>query len=108
MEADDEFLKQFFIEQKQEIADNGFSCKVRSHLPNNRLNKLANLWVLFCLACAIVLFFALNGVEIITKILSETLLSLLKQGEMNYDLKSLFIAAIVLIGLETYRICSTE
>ena len=39
----DKLLKDFFAENKREIADNGFSRRVMHHLPD-RSNRLARLW----------------------------------------------------------------
>ncbi|KAA6345467.1 hypothetical protein EZS27_006963 [termite gut metagenome] len=106
METDDELLKQFFSEQKQEIADNGFSRRVIRHLPD-RYKRLATLWIVFCSLCAVILFFAFSGIEIIIGILHKTVASIV-QGDPNLDLKSLFIAVAVLICLGVNRICSME
>ena len=42
----DKLLKDFFAENKREIADNGFSRRVMHQLPD-RSNRLARLWTLF-------------------------------------------------------------
>ena len=39
----DKLLRDFFAENKQEIADNGFSRRVMHHLPG-RSNHLARIW----------------------------------------------------------------
>jgi hypothetical protein len=107
METDDELLKQLFSGQKQEIADNGFTRRVIRHLPDRR-KRLATLWMMvFCSLCAIILFFALGGIEIITGILHETVASIVRGGS-NLDLKSLFIAVAVLVCMGVNRICSME
>ncbi|KAA6307821.1 hypothetical protein EZS27_040505 [termite gut metagenome] len=106
METDDELLKQFFSEQKKEIADNGFTRRVIRHLPDRR-KRLATLWTMFCSFCAVILFFAFSGIEIITRILHETMASILR-GEPNLDLTSLFVAVAVLVCWGVNRICSME
>ena len=45
----DKLLKDFFAENKREIADNGFSRRVMHHLPD-RSNRLARLWTVFVMA----------------------------------------------------------
>ena len=42
----DKLLRDFFAENKQEIADNGFSRRVMHHLPD-RSNRLARIWSAF-------------------------------------------------------------
>ena len=42
----DKLLRDFFAENKQEIADNGFSRRVMHHLPG-RSNRLARIWSAF-------------------------------------------------------------
>lgn len=42
----DKLLRDFFAENKQEIADNGFSRRVMHHLPD-RSNRLACIWSAF-------------------------------------------------------------
>ena len=47
----DKLLRDFFAENKQEIADNGFSRRVMHHLPG-RSNHLARIWSAFVMtAC---------------------------------------------------------
>ena len=48
----DKLLRNFFAENRQEIADNGFSRRVMHHLPD-RSYRLARLWSAFVMAIAI-------------------------------------------------------
>ena len=56
----DKLLKDFFAENKREIADNGFSRRVMHHLPD-RSNRLARLWTVFVMAVGATLFVTLGG-----------------------------------------------
>lgn len=57
---DDELLKKFFAEQTMDIADDGFSEKVTSHLPRN-IQQMDNIWTVFCIVMALVAFIAFKG-----------------------------------------------
>ena len=56
----DKLLKDFFAENKREIADNGFSRRVMHQLPD-RSNRLARLWTLFVMTVGAVLFITLGA-----------------------------------------------
>jgi len=56
----DKLLKDFFAENKREIADNGFSRRVMHHLPD-RSNRLARLWTVFVMTVGATLFVTLGG-----------------------------------------------
>ena len=60
----DKLLRDFFAENKQEIADNGFSRRVMHHLPG-RSNHLVRIWSAFVMTVAAVLFvwLSLSGCE---------------------------------------------
>ena len=58
----DKLLRDFFAENKQEIADNGFSRRVMHHLPD-RSNRLARIWSAFVMTVAAALFVWLGGLE---------------------------------------------
>ena len=45
----DKLLRDFFTENRQEIADRGFSRRVMHHLPD-RSNRLARIWNAFVMA----------------------------------------------------------
>ena len=50
----DKLLRDFFTENRQEIADRGFSRRVMHHLPD-RSNRLARIWNAFVMAVGAVL-----------------------------------------------------
>ena len=106
-EMNDELLKQFFSEHKQDIADNGFSRRVIKSLPG-RENKLSKILVTCCGAIALILFFALDGLQAIGSVLRETFVSMIEYGAANIDLRSLLIAGTVLLFLGVRRIIAAD
>lgn len=105
MENDDRLLKQFFADNKREIADNGFSRRVMRLLPD-RGNRLAQLWSTCCFTLAVVLFVTLDGFQLILNTLRETFDSLLQSGATELNPKSLAIAAVVLLFMGYRKIAS--
>ena len=95
--TDDKLLQQFFSDNRKEIEDNGFSRRVMHHL---------QLWSLFCFTLAVVLFFVLDGLQLVLGALRETFTSAVESGAAELDLKSLIIAAVVLVYLGYRKICS--
>jgi len=102
-ELDDKLLNQFFSEHKQEIADNGFSRRVIKNLPDRSL-KISKVWTTCCGALALILFFALDGLQIFGSVLRETFTSMVQYGAANLDIRSLLIAGGVLLILGVRRI----
>ena len=107
MEKDNEqLLKQFFAESKQEPADNGFSRRVMHHLPD-RENRIAKIWSYCCFTLAAVLFVALDGFHLLLNALRETFEKMLESGlPANFDPTSYAIAALVLLFLAYRKIAS--
>lgn len=103
--TDDKLLQQFFSDNKKEIEDNGFSRRVMRHLPD-RYYRISQMWSLFCFTLAVVLFFVLDGLQLVMGALRETFTSALQSGASELDPKSLMIAGIVLLYLG-YRKIST-
>lgn len=101
----DKLLQDFFTENKQEIADNGFSRRVMQHLPDSN-NRLAKLWTAFVMAVGAVLFFWLGGLEATRETLREVFIGMINQGTTNLDLKSIIIATVVLLFMGTRKIAS--
>lgn len=66
----DALLQQFFSEAAQRtIEDNGFTERVMKNLPDRKLDvarRLSQLWTLFCLVVAGVLFFVFGGWQVVT------------------------------------------
>lgn len=105
MENDDKLLASFFAEHQQEIADNGFSRRVMRRLPD-RTRHLSQLWSACCFTLALVLFIALDGVQLVLGTLRETFDTLLQNGASELDPKSLLIAGGVLLFLGYRKIAS--
>lgn len=101
----DKLLRGFFAENKQEIADKGFSRRVMRHLPD-RINRIAQIWTAFVLTVAAVLFFWLGGLESVWGTLREVFVSMINHGTTTLDPKSLLIAAIVLLFMGTRKVVS--
>ena len=92
----DKLLKDFFAENKREIADNGFSRRVMHHLPD-RSNRLARLWTVFVMAVGATLFVTLGGLEAVWETLKDVLIGMINHGATSLDPKSIIIATVVLL-----------
>ena len=66
----DKLLRDFFAENKQEIADNGFSRRVMHHLPD-RSNRLARIWSAFVMTVAAALFVWLGGYLLVIETVTD-------------------------------------
>jgi hypothetical protein len=95
-ETDDKLLKRFFSEHKQEIEDNGFSRLVMKRLPDRSLS-ISNVWTTGCKALALILFFALGGLQAIGGVLREVFTLVVQHGAVYFDFSSLLVAAAVLL-----------
>lgn len=103
--TDDKLLQQFFSDNRKEIEDNGFSRRVMHHL-SDRYYRISQLWSLFCFTLAVVLFFVLDGLQLVLGALRETFTSAIQSGAAELDPKSLIIVAVVLVYLGYRKICS--
>lgn len=101
----DKLLRDFFAENKQEIADNGFSRRVMRRLPD-RSYRLARIRSALVTALAAVLFIRLGGLEAAWETIREVFVSMIQQGATNLDPKSMIIATVVLLFLATRKIAS--
>ena len=81
--TDDKLLQQFFSDNRKEIEDS-----------------------LFCFTLAVVLFFVLDGLQLVLGALRETFTSAIQSGAAELDPKSLIIVAVVLVYLGYRKICS--
>ena len=104
-EIDDRLIQQFFTDNRKEIEDNGFSRRVMRSLPN-RAQRIAQAWALFCSTLAIVLFFALDGLELLFGTLRETFTTAAHGGITDVDPKSLVIVGCVLLFFVYRKVCS--
>ena len=101
----DKHLRDFFAENKQEIADNGFSRRVMHHLPD-RSNRLARIWSAFVMTVAAVLFVWLGGLEAAWGTIREVFIGMINHGTSSLDPKSIIIAAAVLLFMATRKVAS--
>ena len=106
-EIDDNLLKQFFSENKQEIADNGFTRRVMQSLPN-RDTKIANILVSLCALASLILFVVSDGLLALVGVLREVFVSIVQNNAANFDLKTLLIISAVLLYLGVRKIYSME
>ena len=101
----DKLLKDFFAENKREIADNGFSRLVMHHLPD-RSNRLARLWTVFVMAVGATLFVTLGGLEAVWETLKDVLIGMINHGATSLDPKSIIIATVVLLFMAGRKVVS--
>ena len=87
----DKLLRDFFTENRQEIADRGFSRRVMHHLPD-RSNRLARIWNAFVMAVGAVLFVSLGGPEAAWGTIREVFIGMINHGTTSLDPKSIIIA----------------
>lgn len=76
-DKDNMMIEAFFKQAAQQrIEDNGFTERVMRNLPDRKTElarKLSQLWTLFCIAVAGVLFFVLEGWQVVTALFYATL-----------------------------------
>lgn len=59
-ESDEQMLVRFFEENRQEIADNGFTERVAKQLPSRNV-KLNRIWTVICWIVGIAFFYFMDG-----------------------------------------------
>ena len=98
---------------QQQIEDNGFTERVMKNLPDRKLDvarRLSQLWTLFCLVVAGVLFFVFGGWQVVTGLFYaslrvmlgwlEVLMVTAPTAEIHVNLWSIqLLVAIVLVYL---------
>ena len=99
METNDKLLKQFFSENKNEIADNGFSRRVVRQLPETA-DRSWIMWVFAAFGMAISLYFLLNSTII------EQLLLVFKHISIYYILGTVF--CFPLLGIAGYYLSQNK
>ena len=69
-DKENRMIEDFFKQAaRQQIEDNGFTERVMKNLPDRKLDvarRLSQLWTLFCLVVAGVLFFVFGGWQVVT------------------------------------------
>ncbi len=105
-EADNErLLRDFFAENRQEIADNGFSRRIIRHLPD-RNRRLARIWNTCVMAIATGLFVWMDGVEAVWETIREVFIGMVSHNAASLDPQSVIIAAVVLLCMVTRKVAS--
>ena len=92
----DKLLRDFFTENRQEIADRGFSRRVMHHLPD-RSNRLARIWNAFV---------SLGGPEAAWGTIREVFIGMINHGTTSLDPKSIIIASVVLLFMAARKVAS--
>jgi TRAP-type C4-dicarboxylate transport system permease small subunit len=109
--SDDELLNQFFEEQRQDIADNGFSEQVMKQLPQ-RVRRLSRIWSLFCIAVATLAFFLFDGWQYFLQFIKDGALSLLITishiNLSSFNLHTLFTISLAIILLSVFTIYNLD
>ena len=100
METNDKLLKDFFGEQKREIADNGFSNRVMRQLPETT-DRGWIIWVFAALGMALSIYFGLT-----TGLFQHVLLLLFKTVPYYYLLAC--IASFPLLGTAGYYLVQQQ
>ena len=92
----DKLLRDFFTENRQEIADRGFS----------RRNRLARIWNAFVMVVGAVLFVSLGGPEAAWGTIREVFIGMINHGTTSLDPKSIIIASVVLLFMAARKVAS--
>ena len=101
VDNDDILLKEFLQENKQEIADNGFSRRVMTRLPEVRVQILSYLLTILTAILATVLFFTQGGVSLLGGALREVFQNISFAGSFSslqgIEPWTVAVAAVVLL-----------
>lgn len=105
-EHDNLLLEQFFSQQRQEIADNGFSNRVMHRLPDRRA-QISRWWSAAGFTMALVMFVKFDGPRLVLDTLKQTANILIQNSmETELDLKTVAIAGVVLLCLGYKKLAS--
>ena len=82
MEDNERLIEQFLKQNRQEIADDGFTERVMRGLPESKSQRdwLPTIWNGGMIIIAIILFVAFRGIGLVKNALFQTLDSALTQG----------------------------
>jgi hypothetical protein len=87
---DNDLLKQFMCEQKQEIPDNGFSRRVMHRLPHKE-NIFASMWATLCIVIGVFLFISFDVFQMIVDLVRKVFISIMQNGSIHIDWKVVLI-----------------
>ena len=86
-DKDNMMIEDFFKQAaQQQIEDNGFTERVMQSLPDRKgqtVRRLSQLWTLFCIAVAGVLFFMFGGWQVVTGLFFPSLSVILSWLEVQ-------------------------
>ena len=99
METNDKLLKDFFSENKQEIADNGFTRRVMRQLPETA-DRSWIVWVFSAIGMAISMYLVINSTII------EQLLLFFRHVSIYYILGTVF--CLPLLGTAGYYVSQNK
>ncbi len=105
MKNEDKLLKDFFDSKRQEIEDNGFSARVMRKLPIRR-QRIVQIWSAVCTVIGMLIFFLLNGLELVLNAFREGFMMAIQNGAEHIDPKTIGIVVVVCIGLVIQKITS--
>lgn len=106
-DPENQLLKQFMQEQKQNLPDEGFSRKVMRKLPGKAW-RLSALWSIFCWSVSGILFFRYKGWELLCRFFYETGYSILQNTILPIDQLSLILATATVAVIGIKKICSLK
>jgi hypothetical protein len=88
--TDDDLLKQFMSEQKQEVPDDGFSNRVMHRLPRCE-RRAVRIWNSIFIVLGIFLFLIFNGFQAIAGLLRNLYISIMQSGSVQVNWKTVLI-----------------
>ena len=107
MENNDKLIRSFFEDNKQEIANNGFSRKVMKRLPQNK-NRIFTFLMTSIAIIIFAFFIAYDGILGIVYLFRDFYITIVQNSNIYTDPISIIIALIVLIVLAFNRVWSMD
>lgn len=103
----DKLLQAFFAEQKQKVADHGFSRRVMQRIPHPCAEQWQiRFWNIFLAIVGGAVFFSLGGLEMVWNTFRETAMEMLRNNICELEWRSMAIAGVVLLVMATKKIAS--
>lgn len=106
-DKDDVLLRKFFTEQKQTIADDGFSRKVMRRLPSKAI-RYSRIWSTICIVAILLVFVTCHGFKQILNILDALVRTVPTHNIFDYSPFTIAIIVVVLAGLGLYNLVMEE
>ena len=106
-ENDEQMLMRFFDEHRMDIADDGFTKQVMRQLPTRTL-RLNRWWTVICWAIGIAIFFLIDGVGQLRRVLGSMLGDVIGIfTSLHLPVTTIVLTSVVLLTLllvEVYRL----